>query len=64
MPPYRRNVNTVFQDYALFPHMNVLDHTPRGAMVVTAPDVGNGLTIPRTMRDGLDRAPQGNKGPM
>ena len=23
VPPYRRNVNTVFQDYALFPHMNV-----------------------------------------
>jgi len=22
-PPYARNVNTVFQDYALFPHMNV-----------------------------------------
>ena len=24
MPAYRRPVNTVFQDYALFPHMNVL----------------------------------------
>ena len=24
VPPYSRNVNTVFQDYALFPHMNVL----------------------------------------
>ena len=23
IPSYRRNVNTVFQDYALFPHMNV-----------------------------------------
>jgi spermidine/putrescine transport system ATP-binding protein len=23
IPAYRRNVNTVFQDYALFPHMNV-----------------------------------------
>src|ERR1039458_3937586 len=23
-PPYGRNVNTVFQDYALFPHMDVL----------------------------------------
>ena len=22
LPPYKRNVNTVFQDYALFPHMN------------------------------------------
>ncbi len=26
VPPYRRNVNTVFQDYALFPHMNVRDN--------------------------------------
>src|SRR6478735_6969151 len=25
-PPYEREVNTVFQDYALFPHMNVLDN--------------------------------------
>ncbi len=24
IPPYRRSVNTVFQNYALFPHMNVL----------------------------------------
>ena len=23
LPPYERNVNTVFQDYALFPHMTV-----------------------------------------
>ena len=23
LPPYRRNVNTVFQNYALFPHMTV-----------------------------------------
>lgn len=26
VPPYRRNVNTVFQDYALFPHMNVMEN--------------------------------------
>jgi len=25
-PPYTRNVNTVFQDYALFPHMNVIQN--------------------------------------
>ena len=25
-PPYRRPVNTVFQDYALFPHLNVQDN--------------------------------------
>jgi len=26
VPPYERNVNTVFQDYALFPHMNVVEN--------------------------------------
>lgn len=25
-PPYLRNVNTVFQDYALFPHMNIYEN--------------------------------------
>ena len=30
VPPYRRNVNTVFQDYALFPHMTVLEHVAYG----------------------------------
>ena len=26
VPPFKRNVNTVFQDYALFPHMNVREN--------------------------------------
>jgi putative spermidine/putrescine transport system ATP-binding protein len=33
LPPYERNVNTVFQDYALFPHMNVGDNIAYGLMV-------------------------------
>ncbi|HET6467180.1 MAG TPA: ATP-binding cassette domain-containing protein, partial [Geminicoccaceae bacterium] len=32
-PPYERNVNTVFQDYALFPHMSVRDNVAYGLMV-------------------------------
>ncbi|MDX1376045.1 MAG: ABC transporter ATP-binding protein, partial [Burkholderiales bacterium] len=33
LPPYARDVNTVFQDYALFPHMNVRDNIAYGLMV-------------------------------
>ncbi|MFZ2650414.1 MAG: ABC transporter ATP-binding protein, partial [Burkholderiaceae bacterium] len=32
-PPYARPVNTVFQDYALFPHMSVRDNVAYALMV-------------------------------
>lgn len=37
LPPYERDVNTVFQDYALFPHMNVEDNIAYGLMVKKIP---------------------------
>jgi len=33
LPPYERNVNTVFQDYALFPHMDVGENIGYGLMI-------------------------------
>ena len=36
-PPYRRNVNMVFQDYALFPHMNVRQNVGYGLRVTGVP---------------------------
>jgi putative spermidine/putrescine transport system ATP-binding protein len=33
LPPYERDVNTVFQDYALFPHMSVGDNIAYGLMI-------------------------------
>jgi putative spermidine/putrescine transport system ATP-binding protein len=37
MPPYARPVNTVFQDYALFPHMSVRDNVAYPLMLRKVP---------------------------
>ncbi len=37
LPPYERDVNTVFQDYALFPHMSVADNVAYGLMIKKVP---------------------------
>ena len=36
-PPYEREVNTVFQDYALFPHMSVGENIAYGLMIRRVP---------------------------
>ncbi len=37
LPPYERSVNTVFQDYALFPHMTIDDNIAYGLMIKRVP---------------------------
>jgi putative spermidine/putrescine transport system ATP-binding protein len=37
VPPFDRDVNTVFQDYALFPHMTVADNVGYGLLVRRVP---------------------------
>lgn len=43
LPPYKRNINTIFQRYALFTHMNVYEN------------IAFGLRIKKTPRDEMDR---------
>jgi len=50
VPPYRRAVNTVFQSYALFPHLSVFDNVAFGPRIRGA----DSATLERRVREMLD----------
>ena len=49
IPPYKRDVNTVFQNYALFPHMTVAENVAYG---LRQSKVSEGRTMSRQRRRG------------
>src|SRR5690349_19472362 len=45
LPPAERDVNTVFQDYALFPHMSVGENVAYGLKVKKVPKADRALRV-------------------
>jgi len=62
VPPYERNVNTVFQDYALFPHMSVLENVAYGPRV-RGVDANTRAQNAREMLDLVQLGAQGERRP-
>jgi putative spermidine/putrescine transport system ATP-binding protein len=62
VPPYDRNVNTVFQDYALFPHMTVLENVAYGPRV-RGVGVAERTQRAREMLDLVQLGTQGDRRP-
>jgi len=50
LPPYRRRVNTVFQNYALFPHLSVRDNVAYGLRVKNTPVDEIGVRVGEALR--------------
>ena len=49
-PPFERDVNTVFQDYALFPHMTVGDNVGYGLMIRKVPKADRARQVTDALR--------------
>ena len=49
LPPYRRQVNTVFQQYALFPHLSVFENVAYGLRVKKIPDADTRARVVRAL---------------
>jgi putative spermidine/putrescine transport system ATP-binding protein len=49
VPPYSRHVNTVFQDYALFPHMTVAENIEYGLRVRRMPKAERRARVERAL---------------
>jgi putative spermidine/putrescine transport system ATP-binding protein len=49
-PPFERDVNTVFQDYALFPHMTVGDNVGYGLMIRKVPKPDRAARVADSLR--------------
>ncbi len=49
-PAYKRRVNTVFQQYALFPHLNVRDNVAYGLHVKKTPQIEIGGRVDQALR--------------
>ena len=50
IPPFDRDVNTVFQDYALFPHLSVGDNVAYGLMVRKVPKAERATRVTDALR--------------
>jgi len=50
VPPFDRDVNTVFQDYALFPHMTVGENVAYGLMVRKVPKAERAAKVTEALR--------------
>jgi putative spermidine/putrescine transport system ATP-binding protein len=50
VPPFDRDVNTVFQDYALFPHMSVGDNVAYGLMIRKVPKAERATRVAEALR--------------